>query len=129
MIDTTETIALITRIVVGNRFSFSSEFGLHVGLEAAFKAAGLVVEREVSLGDAGRIDMLVSLAGAGDVGIGVEVKVGGSRTDLVRQLWFYADHPRIAALVVVTSRGILTGLPTSMNDKPLATAVVNWGVF
>lgn len=67
-------------------------------------------EREVRIAG-GIIDHLVGT-------IGIEVKLKGSPGDISRQLRRYAEEPRLAGLVLVTSRPM--SLPATINGKPVA---------
>lgn len=50
------------------------------------------------LDEAGRIDFLTA------DGVGLELKVKGSATDVLRQLERYAHAPHVSALLLVTTR-------------------------
>lgn len=78
----------------------------------AFTRAGLDFDREVVLGRTSRIDFLV-----GDIGI--EVKVAGSRADVIRQLHRYSQEERIAVLVLATTCMRHARMPESLSDKPV----------
>lgn len=54
--------------------------------------------REVSLSTRDRIDVLT------ECGIGIECKIKGSPSAIVSQLLRYAEHDRIKALILVTSK-------------------------
>jgi hypothetical protein len=89
--------------------------GGEVALQAAVARAlddfGRIYNREWSLSPKDRIDFLV-----GDIGI--EVKVGGSRTDLLRQVDRYLAFPAVNALLVVTTLRRHT-LPGILRGKPV----------
>lgn len=99
-----------------HRYRFSSEIGLQDGIALVLGDAAIAVQREVRLSFRDRIDFL-----AGDVGI--EVKVKGSFSSVVAQLLRYTTHDRVAALILVTDRTQLSGMPAILGGKPLA--VVN----
>ena len=96
-----------------------SEARVQVTLAAAMHRAGIVFEREVEIIPRGgrlhfdRIDFLV-----GD-GPGLEVKIEGSRAEVLRQLDRYAESPRIAHLMLVTTRAQLHTMPKELREKPL----------
>lgn len=97
------------------RFNYTDEILLQDGIAQALRGAGVEFEREVVLGNDGRIDFLIS------GGIGVEVKTQGSPSEVVSQLHRYAGNPRIAGLLLVTGRSRLAeGLPDRIAKKPLA---------
>lgn len=89
------------------------EADLQVQIELRLKEHEIEFEREVALSDADRIDFLV----AG--GMGVEVKVAGSLSDLTRQLHRYALSYRVTRLMVVSTLLRHGALPASLNHKPI----------
>ena len=71
------------------------------------------VEREVRF-ESGRIDILIGR-------IGIEVKVAGRASSVLRQIERYAGEDAIDALVLVTNRAGHQRLPTTtLGGKPLA---------
>lgn len=108
----------VARILRAARFHFGNEEQLHDGLAAALERAGHQVEREVIL-PAGRIDLL-----AGTVGI--EVKVGGARSDVQRQLTRYAACDAIDELVLVTTRATHR-MPQILLGKPVEVVALGGG--
>lgn len=103
------------------RYDESSEDALQRGVAEALAAAELPFAREVPLTRWDRIDFLVN-------GIGVECKIGGSLSDLVRQLHRYAQAEQVDALVVVTTRASLARVPASFNGKPIAVVATMGGL-
>lgn len=95
------------------RFNFTSEVMLQDGLEQVLSQAGVPVEREFLLDKRSRLDFM--LPG----GLVIEVKVDGSRADVLRQLSRYAQSPAVSGLLLVTTRASHR-LPESFNGKPLA---------
>lgn len=98
----------VSRVLRGHRYVYASEGELQQQLADVLAGAGVPVAREVRLTPRDRIDLL-----AGDVGI--EVKVKGARVPL-RQLQRYAAHPRVAGLLLVTTRA--AELPPTIGGKP-----------
>jgi hypothetical protein len=96
------------------RFRFSSERQLQDGIAQLLADVGEHAEREHVLSSGDRVDFLVH------PGVALEVKVGGSRAALTRQLHRYAQCPEVQALLVVSSRMQLALLPASLNGKPVA---------
>ena len=94
-------IELVRAAIATRRFRFASEEELQAGIAQAFAEDGLAYEREVCLGPPGRIDFLV------DGGIGVEVKVDGSPSEVARQLLRYSYCSQITALILVASKASL----------------------
>ncbi len=93
------------------RFNFNSEAELQSGVQR-FLSAKYTVQAEVELSRMDRIDFLIG-------GIGIELKVDGSRADVIRQLHRYAQSDRIEALILVTSRTRHNDMPETINGKPL----------
>jgi hypothetical protein len=56
--------------------------------------------------------------------IGVELKVKGSVSEIIRQLHRYAKHQVVRELVLVTTRFTLTRLPRLLSEKPVCVALV-----
>lgn len=93
------------------RFTFTNEKELQQGIYEHLSVA-FDVQREVTLSDTDRIDFMVG-------NIGVEVKVDGSRANLLRQLYRYSQSSQVAGLILVTNRARFNEMPNSLNDKPL----------
>ena len=98
-------------------------------LEAVLDAARedhaprLHLYRELVLTKRDRLDFLVGyspLWSAVPMGTAVEVKVGGSLSDLTRQLARYAEHNDVTGLLVVTTKDRHRQLPASLSGKPIA---------
>ena len=113
----------ILYILRENRFNFTGEKELQSALEQAFTAAELEFEREVSLSKKDRIDFLFP------GGLGVEVKVDGSKNNLIRQLHRYAAHERIEHLLVITNKSRLASMPGTLNEKNVHAITINRNAF
>lgn len=87
---------IVTALQAG-RYDCTDEYRLQDGCAQVLTAAGYVVRREVSLSEADRIDLMVGQ-------IGIECKVAGSPSAVVRQVIRYMQSPQVAALVLVTGR-------------------------
>lgn len=99
----------IIGLLRGYRFPLSPEKATQAAIAEAFDAAGVAYRREHRL-DAGTVpDFLVS-------GTVVEVKIGGNRRAIFRQLERYARHPEVTAVVLATN--IFMGLPPEIIGKP-----------
>ena len=86
-------------------------------------APRLHLYRELVLTKRDRLDFLVGyspLWSATPMGTAIEVKVGGSLSDLTRQLARYAESERITGLLVVTTKDRHRQLPPSLSGKPIA---------
>lgn len=106
----------IETAVRGGRYTYSQETDLHLGLEAAMRAAGITPDPEVRI-TGGRIDFLVGR-------VGVEVKIKGTRDALHRQLLRYAESPLVDELLVITTVRAHRGLPAELAGKPLSVLVI-----
>lgn len=96
----------------GYRYHHADEDGLQAGVAAAITAAGLPAEREVRLSPEDRLDVLTG-------GVAVEVKTAGTTDNVLRQLQRYAQHDRITALLLVTTKARHRTLPDQVGGKPL----------
>lgn len=104
------------------RYRYASEVELQDGIEIVLRDLGVSFERERRLSSAHRIDFLC------ESGVGIEVKLDGSLTDLVRQLHGYAQCPEVAQLVVVTSRLRLSRLPEEISGKRVQVVALLGGL-
>jgi AMMECR1 domain-containing protein len=104
------------------RFNFTNERELQDGIESVFRVVELPFVREYRLGPGDIVDFLC----AGDTG--VEVKIGGSPSGILRQLMRYAEHDAIRAVVLVTRKLQHThAFPPSLAGKPLRVATLGGG--
>ncbi|SHE67275.1 hypothetical protein SAMN02745157_0682 [Kaistia soli DSM 19436] len=97
------------------RLDLSTEKATQADIEALFTARlqpGSII-REARLSAADIPDFLV-----GDVV--VEVKIGGSAAEILRQLDRYAQHDRVGSLLLVTN--VPMRLPQAIRGKPAAVA-------
>jgi len=111
----------IVSAIRGARFSFATEAELQAGIARILAAAGIDAAREVVLSARDRIDFLVG-------NVGVEVKIDGSHSALLRQLDRYAGLPQIGALVVVCGSTRLGRLPAALRDKPVRGVTILRGL-
>ncbi|QZN86906.1 hypothetical protein [Cellulomonas sp. C5510] len=93
--------------------TYTDEVSLHEDMSRVLAAAGIEHEREVRLTPHDRIDFLT----AG--GVGIEVKVAGSLVAVTRQMQRYAHHDDVHSLVLVTTRAVHHGIPTSLGGVPV----------
>jgi hypothetical protein len=116
MLEVEMSPAKIADIIIGaissSRFRYATEKELQQGI---FRLTGL--PREYRLSEADIIDFFWQ-------GCGVEVKIGGTKADLIRQLTRYASCDAIKCLVVVTARAGLADLPSAILGKPIYSVVV-----
>lgn len=88
--------------------------------------------RESPLGPRDRPDFLIGQqqhSGSGDalamLWLAVECKVGGSITQLTRQIDRYLAHEIVVGVLVVTTRMALIRLPTELRGKPIRGCLIN----
>lgn len=98
------------------------EAELHERIHRALDELG-PVEREVRLDAHDRIDFLTAS------GIGVEVKVDGSLSEVTRQLHRYAQHDRIRALVLATTKAKHIPVPRELSGKPVCVVHMTGGAW
>ncbi|HEX2679628.1 MAG TPA: hypothetical protein VHM19_23425 [Polyangiales bacterium] len=104
----------VLRCLSAHRFDATTEERLQLGIASALSTAGLELEREVVLAPGSRIDFLSAN------GIGIEVKIDGSETSVLRQLMRYAESDRVTALVLFTTRSKHLSMPAMLRGKLLS---------
>jgi hypothetical protein len=96
------------------RFSYTCEKDLQEGLEQVLRSLDFDFEREYMLTPRDKVDFFLKKEG-----IGVELKVKGSKTDVMRQLMRYATNDQVKSLVLVTTVAKHRGIPLEMQGKPI----------
>lgn len=105
------------------RFNYRNEADLQTGIEAVLAGEGIVSTREARLSAKDRIDFLT------ESGVGIEVKVDGSQTDVARQVGRYTRHDNVRAVLIVTTCSRHTGIPDSFNGKPVCVLYLISSMF
>lgn len=102
-----------------SRYKFAQvpEDEIQIAIMRTLVDGSVPFEREVILSDRDRIDFIAH------VDIGIEVKVGGGTTSVLRQLARYAESPLVSALLLVTTLN-RHQMPAILNEKPLMTLYV-----
>jgi hypothetical protein len=117
----TQLISLIRE----HRYAIGSEIEFQNGMARVLESNALSVEREKDLGkEYGRIDFY--LPGAN---IGIELKVKGGPSEVIRQVHRYAQCPAINALILVTGRARLASLPDTINGKQIVKVTLWEGLL
>lgn len=111
-------VLLIERSVRG----VGPESEIQLALARALSMNGISHEREVRLSKSSRIDFLVGT-------IGIEVKVDGGISAVIRQLHRYAEFATVSELVLVSTRATLARVPTELNGKHVRVALLLGGIF
>lgn len=118
------TAAELQALLGRHRFRTQSETELHTALATCFTRAGVAFEREVELSPESRVDFLLAPA------LAVEVKIHGATNEVLRQLGRYAEVPRIAEVVLITTRARLAAsMPVTLAGKPLFAIHLEGSVF
>lgn len=103
----------LEKILHSYRFNFTSEDELQTAVEAVLNENKIEFLREFQLSKKDRIDFLIG-------SVGLEIKIGFSYADVIRQLHRYAQSDRIEALILLTSR-LQHSMPLEINGKTLCT--------
>lgn len=101
--------AAVIEALRGVRFLLEDEKQLQADMALTFARASIACEREVQV-TGGIIDFMA----AG--GVGIEVKIGGQRGAILRQVKAYMRDDRISELVIVTARPL--ALAPVIGGKP-----------
>lgn len=122
MSDPGPSVAAVVQLLREGQFRREPEALLQEDMAAALTARWPATQREV-ITDAGRPDFLVH-------GIVVEVKIRGSRANLLRQVLRYADLEEVRAIIIATTMSrLITGIPNEIRGTPLHAAFLAGTVF
>jgi len=116
------TVDVVVAVIAAHRFGHATEDELQEGLAEVLTRAGFSVEREARLSARDRIDLLVDR-------VGIEVKVGSSAGNVVRQLERYADSEQLDGLVLASSRRHHLAIPSALNGKPVVVVSLMAGAL
>lgn len=105
------------------RFLAVDEAELQTQIADVLTRRGMRHVRELSLDPYGRIDFML------DDGLGLEVKVDGSPSAVLRQLHGYAQSLMVAELLLVTRRSQLATLRGPLAGKPLHVVHTGGGLL
>jgi hypothetical protein len=108
-------------LLTSYRIDCTDELTLQDGIARILTERAIPFEREYRLGPRDRPDFYVS-------GVAVECKVGGSVTELIRQLARYAEHESVSELLVVTSRLRHARMPAWLNEKRVTVLAMAVGL-
>lgn len=101
-------------VMSGVRFLKDNEKKVQAEIEKLFPEA----TREYYLTPADKIDFIFL-----ESGLGVEVKIKGQQSSIIRQLERYADSPLIVDLLLVTGKSVM--LPRELKGKKLFKFNIN----
>ncbi len=108
----------LVRFLGSYRWPLSDEKRLQEVMAEQFAAAAVAAAREVDLGNGDIIDFMIG-------GVGMEVKIKGSKRAIYRQCERYCAHDRVEALILATN--VATGMPATINGKPVLVALLGKG--
>lgn len=103
------------------RYNIQNEMDFHKGLEQAFAEAHLEVVHEYNLGKSGNIDFFLD-------GIGIEVKVKGSSSAVLRQIYKYLECDEVKEIILVTTKNTHRGMPNELLGKSVHVVVISPGL-
>lgn len=103
----------LAKILTSYDFHCCGEIELQEAIAGILTAEGIAFEREVKLNKTDRIDFMIGAAG-------VELKIGHSYSDVVRQLHRYSAVDRIEELVLITTK-LRHSMPDTIGEKKLTT--------
>lgn len=106
----------LLQLLRSKRFDLHNEKILQGQMEEAFKAKGIIFQREVTLSSGNIIDFM-----SGHTGI--EVKIAGSPKAIYKQLERYAQHETVGEIILVTNKALAL---KEVNHKPVH--IVNLGL-
>lgn len=108
------TLAAVCQQLASYRYRVGNEAELQQQIETALTREGITFTPQYVLDAQTRLDVFLP-----DYAAAVELKTEGSPASVLRQLHRYAQLTPIAALVLVTTRARLCGMPDVLNHKPL----------
>ena len=114
------SLAAFVELVKTYRYSVASEDSFQRGVEQVLHRNDIPFLREYPLGpEFGRIDFYLPRQK-----LGIELKVKGSPSQVLRQLHRYAQSPDVDALILLTARAGLSFPPMRMNGREIFTVPV-----
>ena len=87
----------LSELLSGWRLRVYPEKTLQEDIESVLRESGISFNREFPLSKRDRVDFLVG-------SVAIEVKIKGSKTDVLRQLFRYAEHDRIREILLITTK-------------------------
>jgi hypothetical protein len=104
------TAQQVIEALSNKRFPLNDEKRLQSCMVRALDDAGIWIQREAKLDEESIIDFLI------EGHLGIEVKIKGSATAILKQCERYLEHNYVEGLILVTSRA--QGFPKEINGKP-----------
>jgi hypothetical protein len=106
-----QTYEQVARALRGKRFMLHNEKGLQTQLAALLRDQGLLDGQEVVLSPESIIDFMAPH------GLGIEVKIAGSKKAIFRQCERYCQFDEVKGLLLVTNK--VMGMPAAIDSKPI----------
>ena len=103
-------IEKLFKAIDNKRYTLSNEKTVQIQLLQHMKQAGFEFQREVRLDENNIIDFL------DEDGVGIEVKVNGSRMAILHQCERYCKFDQIKIFILISSKAM--GFPKELNGKP-----------
>lgn len=114
-----DVLAVLSRF----RISGPTEAVIQARIEQALKTAEVEHQREVELSPKDRIDFMVD-------SVGVEVKIQGTRAEIIRQLSRYIHSDRVTEIVLAaSSRRLLSSIPDVILDAKIHKHLLQGGLL
>ena len=95
-------------------YAFTTEATLHEGVAMVLTEHEIPYEREKQLSARGRIEFYLP-----GTKLGIECKIDGSETAVMRQLLRYTESDLIDELVLLTTRNKHRRIPAELGGKPV----------
>lgn len=111
------TSDIVSNLISTHRFHFTCEEDLQAGIESLLRGAELPYIREARLSPRDRPDFFTK-------GLAIEIKVKGSRTNVLRQLMRYAKNEQVEEILLVTTRSSHRAMPETIGGVPLSVAYI-----
>ena len=117
------TLVQIANLISSRRYSFDDEATLQKQIASVLIEANVVATREVRINPHDRLDFLTEDA------IAIEVKIHGTRPQVLTQLHRYAQSERVNSIILVTRKARHLGMPPTLNGKEVVVAHLFGGSF
>lgn len=83
-------------LLAGHQFASRTESQLQSAIEECLKQNGIAYQREFRLTEKDRPDFIVGK-------VAIEIKIDGSCSEVIRQLYRYAQHPDVEEILLITT--------------------------
>ena len=112
----------IVAVLANYHFRYTNEKSLQEAIVGALDQAGIANQREVRINPGDVVDIFVPLDNGS--GLVIEIKVGGSLSDVTRQIHRYLASEIVAGVVLASTRSRLANIPPVMRGKPVRMVMV-----